>query len=307
MFETVVSIGGTRKLRVFEGGDPGGKPVFYLHGTPSSGVLDPRWVTDAHHQGIRIISYNRPGYGASTPFPGRRVADVTEDVVAIADQLGISHFAVWGVSGGGPHALACASKLWSRCVAVASLASPAPPEYGRESRSTKVNKHVDCEPLPTPQSQEAWMEGHRSKELNDARSMLSTLKVLANDRPSLRRSLYRLLTPFFVGRAEAKPLSVECAQWVVAGLTEAISQGIEGGLEDAVAIYHQPWGFDLGSTRVPVLLWHGERDQFVRVEEGRWLSPRIPGVEARFTRGDGHVSLTELKIPEVHRWLLSKF
>src|SRR5208282_1824181 len=61
--------------------------------------------------GLRLIGYDRPGYGGSTPQPGRTVADCASDVRAICAGLGIDRLAMWGVSGGGPHVLACAALL----------------------------------------------------------------------------------------------------------------------------------------------------------------------------------------------------
>jgi pimeloyl-ACP methyl ester carboxylesterase len=305
--ELLVEATAGRKLRVVEAGDPSGKPVIYLHGTPSSGVLDPRWIADARRQGIRLIGYDRPGCGGSTPWAGRRVADAAVDVGAIADQLNLPRFAVWGISGGGPHALACAALLPSRCVGAASLASPAPPEYGPALRNTKVNKQVSCEPLSTPEAQQTWKATHLDKDTKAIRANLALVGVLASDRRTLRRGVYRLLMPFFIGRAEAKAFSRESAQWVVSSMSEGFRPGAGGSQDDEIAIYHQPWGFELASIRVPVLYWHGERDQFVSVREGRWLASRIPAVEARFSPEDGHVSLAEYRIPEVHRWLLAKF
>jgi pimeloyl-ACP methyl ester carboxylesterase len=305
--EQFVEATGGRKLKIVEAGDPSGKPVIYLHGTPSSRILDPRWVADASRQGIRLIGYDRPGCGGSTPWAGRRVADAAADVVAIADQLKLPRIAVWGISGGGPHALACAALLPSRCTAVAVLESPAPPEYGPASRNTKVNKNVSCEPLRTPQEQQNWKVAHREKDAKSIRAMISYMDVLASDRRSLTRGFYRLLMPLYIGGAEAKALSRECAQWVGSSMSEDLRQGVDGSQDDEIAIYHQPWGFDLASIRVPVLLWHGEQDQFVSVREGQWMATRIPNVEARFPPDDGHVSIAEYRIPDVHRWLLARF
>src|SRR5438067_8035280 len=80
----------------------------------------------AREQGIRLIGYDRPGYGGSTRAPGRVVADCVRDVADLADELGLERFATWGVSGGGPHALACAALCDGRLTATASLASVAP-------------------------------------------------------------------------------------------------------------------------------------------------------------------------------------
>ena len=75
---------------------------------------------------MRAITYDRPGYGASTRHPGRRVADAAGDVAAIADALGIERFAIYGGSGGAPHSLACGALLPDRVTRCASVVGPAP-------------------------------------------------------------------------------------------------------------------------------------------------------------------------------------
>ena len=92
------------------------------HGTPGSGVLYDRWTTP----GIRLIGYDRAGYGGSTRNRGRAITAVVPDVEAIADALGLDRYATWGISGGGPHALACAALCGDRLIASASLAGVAP-------------------------------------------------------------------------------------------------------------------------------------------------------------------------------------
>ena len=126
MTELDVTLRDGRTLHVYDDGDPGGEPVVAHHGTPSAGQLYRPHIEDARTHGIRLIGYDRAGYGASTSNPGRTVADVTGDIADALDALGIDRFATWGISGGGPHALACGALLPDRCVAVASLASPAP-------------------------------------------------------------------------------------------------------------------------------------------------------------------------------------
>src|SRR5262249_35745471 len=115
-----------RTLRVHEAGPADGPTVLVHQGTPMSGILYAAHAGNAEEHGIRLLACDRPGYGGSTPAPGRSVADVATDVRAVADQLGVGRFAVWGISGGGPHALACAALLPDRVVAVGSLASVAP-------------------------------------------------------------------------------------------------------------------------------------------------------------------------------------
>ena len=121
--DRIVDTADGRRLAVEEDGDSSGVPVLVHNGTPNSRLLYKHHVADAAARGIRLISYDRPGYGGSTPAPGRTVADCADDVRAICAALKIDRLATWGVSGGGPHVLACAALLPDLVVAAASLAS----------------------------------------------------------------------------------------------------------------------------------------------------------------------------------------
>jgi pimeloyl-ACP methyl ester carboxylesterase len=100
------------------------------NGSPNSRHLYGGWIADAEKKGIRLISYDRPGYGGSTARPGHTVASGAEDVRAIAKALGHDRLGIWGQSGGGPYALACAALLPDMAVTVGVRASLAP--YGVE-------------------------------------------------------------------------------------------------------------------------------------------------------------------------------
>ena len=128
MEELTIGTADGRSLTVYDAGDPDGRPILFHHGTPSSGVPFDQHVELAREQGVRLLSYDRAGYGDSTRNPDRAVTDVVRDVEAIADALVLERFATWGLSGGGPHALATAAGLPDRVVAVAAAASIAPPD-----------------------------------------------------------------------------------------------------------------------------------------------------------------------------------
>jgi pimeloyl-ACP methyl ester carboxylesterase len=115
-----------RTLAVEDAGDRGGYPVIVHVGTPGCRRLYGRTVADATSRGLRLISYDRPGYGDSTPSPGRSTAGCAGDVRVICDALGVDRLVMWGLSGGGPHVLACAALLPELVVAAAALCSLAP-------------------------------------------------------------------------------------------------------------------------------------------------------------------------------------
>jgi pimeloyl-ACP methyl ester carboxylesterase len=104
--------------------------IVWHHGTPNVGAPPEPLFPAAARLGIRWVSFDRPGYGGSTPHPGRDIASAAADARSVADALGIDRFAVVGHSGGGPHALACGALLPERVVGVVSIAGLAP--FGAE-------------------------------------------------------------------------------------------------------------------------------------------------------------------------------
>src|ERR1700685_1813182 len=99
------------QLLVQDAAPPDGLPVLVYNGSPGSRHLSPAALRLAGPKGLRLIGVDPPGYGGSTAQPSRRISRRASDVAAIADALGITRLAVWGISGGGPLALACAALL----------------------------------------------------------------------------------------------------------------------------------------------------------------------------------------------------
>jgi pimeloyl-ACP methyl ester carboxylesterase len=260
------------------------------NGTPNSRLMFERDVARAERQGIRLISYDRPGYGGSTPQPGRTVADCAEDVRAIAAALRIERVAVWGISGGGPHAIACAALLADLVPAVAVLAASAPwgaPGLDYFAGMGELNVEDMRLLLSDPAAARAKCEQDRLEMLE-----------LTPDR--LSDYLRTLLAP-----VDAKVLTGELAQYLIDAGRSGLAPGSEGWWEDDVALL-APWGFELESIRTPVLLLHGRQDRFVPIAHGEWLANHLPGVQAELTDEDGHLTLTDRHLDDVHAWLLER-
>jgi pimeloyl-ACP methyl ester carboxylesterase len=280
-----------RMLFAVEAGDPDGYPVFALHGTPGSRLLWHGLVDDAARRGIRLLGYDRAGYGGSSRDIGRNVAAAAVDVAAIADALGIRRFAVHGGSGGGPHALACAALLSDRVVAAASLAGVAP--WGAEGLDWLDGMGQDnldefAATLAGPEELCAYLGGQRDAMLEE------TPEAIAD-------SLQSLLCP-----PDRAVLTGDVATFLFEQMQAGIAERIEGWVDDDFA-FVQPWGFELEDIRVPVQVWHGAQDQFVPGAHGRWLAERIPGVETHIHEEDGHLTLQLERIGDVHAWLVSHF
>jgi pimeloyl-ACP methyl ester carboxylesterase len=278
-----------RTLAVHSDGDPAGFPVVMHHGTPSSGLLYERHVELAREQGIRLVGYDRPGYGGSAREPGRSVSDCAADVDAIADALRLDRFATWGISGGGPHALACAALCDRRLVAAASLAAVAP---------------QDAEGLD-------WLAGMGDEnhvEFGHAAAGEEQLRTyLAAEAEEIRAAGPDQLVAVMetlLGPEDRAVLSGAFAEYLLKADRHALADGVDGWVDDDLA-FLAPWGFELSSIDRPVLLLHGDDDRFVPVAHGRWLADHIPGVEARIDAADGHLTLIERRLREVNEWLLA--
>ncbi len=279
-----------RVLKVLEDGDRMGRPVLVHNGMPNSRLLFAPDVRSAQRLGIRLISYDRPGYGGSTRRPGRSVADCAEDVRTIARALDIDRLGVWGVSGGGPHAIACAALLPDLVTSVGVLASVAP--WGAEgldyfAGTGEWNVEQVSLMLEDPAAARARCEDNR-------------VQTLTQTLPELMESLKTLLAP-----VDAAALTGELGQYVIDATRSGMATSSDGWWDDGLAIL-EPWGFEFGSIRTPVLLLHGRHDRFVPFAHGEWLARTIPGVEARLTDDDGHLTLTTHHLDEVHSWLLER-
>ena len=282
---TIVHTPDGRSLELHEIGDPGGLPVIVHHGTPASGLLYERWATP----GIRLISFDRAGYGGSTRNRGRTVAAVAADTEAIADELGLDRFATWGISGGGPHALACAALCGERLTAAASLAGVAP--WGAEDLD--------------------WLDGMGEDNVKEFDLVLAGEEAL---RPAAERDREQMLAlgadamremfASLLGELDRAALTGDLAALIHESTEHGLAPSADGWIDDDLA-FVAPWGFDLADVTRPTLIVHGSDDRFVPVAHGEWLAAHIPAVEAWIDDENGHLTLLQNRVGEVHEWLLS--
>jgi pimeloyl-ACP methyl ester carboxylesterase len=210
------------------------------------------------------------------------------DVRAIAGALGIERLAVWGYSGGGPHALACAALLPDLVSAVATFASLAPYDApGLDYFTGMGQDNIDDFKL--------CLEDPQAARIKTAKDREQILQVTAD---ALVGAWASLVSP-----ADAAVLTGELASFKVTCLKDSLAPGDQGWWDDGVA-HLAPWGFTFDAIQVPVQVWHGAHDKFVPFQHGQWLSEHIPGVDAHLTDTDGHLTLLVDRVPEVHAWLL---
>ncbi|GIH95155.1 alpha/beta fold hydrolase [Planobispora siamensis] len=261
--ERDLRLGDGRTLHVYDTGEDGDGRlvVFWHHGTPNIGSPPRPLFPAAERLGIRWVSYDRPGYGGSTPLPGRDVASAAACVCAVADALGIGRFAVMGHSGGAPHALACGALLPGRVLGVVSVAGLAP------SGAEGLDWFAGMTPSGAA-SLRAAAEGRAVKEEYEASAEYDP----------------EMFTP-----EDHTALSGEWS-WFGDVVGPATAAG-PGGLVDDDLAYVAPWGFDPAEVTAPVLIMHGGRDRVVPASHGEWLARRCPSAELRLSPGDGHLSI----------------
>ena len=258
--ETDLELSDGRTLHVYDTGADGQLAVFWHHGTPNIGAPPEPLFPAAARLGIRWVSYDRPGYGGSTPYPGRDVASAAPFVAAVADTLGIDRFAVMGHSGGGPHALACGALLRERVLGVVVVAGLAP--FGAEGLD--------------------WFEGFGP-------AGAAQLRAAATGRAALEEHLAESDDePEFTPEDEA---ALEGGwSWLIDVVRPAIAGGMEGFIEDDLAGVGA-WGFDPAEVAAPTLFVHGSRDRVVPAAHGEWLALRCPRAELWLYPEDGHISV----------------
>jgi pimeloyl-ACP methyl ester carboxylesterase len=274
-----------RTLGYGEFGDPLGRPVILCHGLPASRLDGRLGDAAARRVGVRLVAPDRPGYGYSTFQAARRMVDWPLDVETLADHLGFDRFAVLGVSGGAPYAVACAARLGNRVSAVGVVCGLGRVDtagsttgmrvFSRASlalarHAPRLSHLLNCAIAPALRANPAWIT-----------------KLLAATLPA----------------PDAKILSdPEVLEMYSSSFREALRQGGRGAAVD-LALHTRRWEADVQSIRAPFYLWHGEVDSTVPVSMGRKLASEVPGCRAMFLPDEGHFSLPVNRIEEILRTL----
>lgn len=271
-------------------GPSDGSPIIAIHGTPGSRlgrfpIGDPYAAA-----GVRVLTFDRPGYGESARLPGRAVSDCIADVTALADHMDWDRFAVMGGSGGGPHALACAALL--------------------PDRVTRVICNVGIAPYPAEGLDffDGMVEGNVVEFRTALRGEAAVRELLDAEAKGLKERLGGDLRDLF---GEDYPMSEAdldvmangaVAVQVRRSMTEALRPGVDGWVDDNLA-FVKPWGFDIKTISVPVRVGYGEADTLVPAAHGRWLAAHVPGA-IEVVETDGHLGdIDPEKAAARFRWL----
>jgi pimeloyl-ACP methyl ester carboxylesterase len=247
-----------RALAYEEFGDRGGAPVLLFHGAPGSRLFHPGDVA-----GVRLLTFDRPGYGGSTPHDDRTLRDTAADACALLDQLGIDACGVVGWSGGGPFAVATAHAYPARVTKLAIVSAPGPLDEVPGAWEA-------LGPYQRPTAEMARREPHRS-----ARAVGRHMQPYLVD-PAL----------FVGGEGVARGPG---GGMLVAQVTEALRQGTGGMAADMIAMW-LPWGFALAAVAVPTTVFHGALDPH-NESDAKYYADAIPGASLTVWPDDGHLGV----------------
>jgi pimeloyl-ACP methyl ester carboxylesterase len=248
-------------------GEPGATPILRLQGMPGSRLNrhpDPSFQRDA---GVRYLAADRPGYGGSTRKPGRGIAEFGDDLVALLDHHGLDRVPVMGGSGGGPHALALAARHPDRVRAVTVLvgSSPLVPD--------EVGRLVGVNAAGWAAAERGWEPLHQLLvQMRERVLGADGIEGVLSDAPPGDLAIMR------------DPAWLRIAREANA---EALRQGAEGWADESMAI-HRPWDFDPGAVKATVTWWHGDDDKNVPLSAAQRGAARLPHVDLRIWRGEGH-------------------
>ena len=273
---TIIDLPDGRSLDLDVTGPEDGMPLVFHHGTPGSVCQFRAIQRGAHDRGLRLVTFSRPGYGASTRQPGRRVVDVAADVAAVLAHLAAPRCVVAGWSGGGPHALATGARLPQQVAGILCIAGVAP--YNSEGLNYldgMGQQNIDEFGLAL-KGEAAIRPSHETEAAGlrntDASGLIEAMATLLPD----------------VDRAA---LTAEFGEDMAANFAEALRTGVDGWVDDDLA-FVAPWGFTLDEITVPTFVWQGSEDLMVPFAHGQWLAAHVPGATAHLLQGEGHLSIS---------------
>ncbi len=263
-----------RQLCYAEYGDPKGQPIFVFHGNPNSRLLWGLIPGSPFLSNVRLIAPDRPGFGQTDFKEGiTTLENWPNDIAALADSLGIKKFAVFGPSGGGPYALACAWKIPERLTSVGIFASVGPfiPE-------TIKNIAVPIRMM--------WAKAPKLPKL--FKLQMKIFAWLARKFPKL----YIKMIPKEFSETDRKVYEhLNIAELIQADRNEGYRQGGIGSWYDAMIPSN--WSIPLNEIKTKLYLWQGEEDISVPLSMGQYIAEKVPNCEAEFIKGAGHFWIFE--------------
>ncbi|KAI0178669.1 Alpha/Beta hydrolase protein [Hypoxylon sp. FL1284] len=277
------------------------RTVFYLHGFPGSFHDGIPFHRAASRRGIRTVGISRPGYGGSTHDPTRSIPSFVDDVLAVADRLRAARFAVVGMSGGCPYALACLRAVpRDRLVGVAAVSGLYPVSLGLNGMMRLNRALFTLAP---------WLPVPVLTRLFDA-ALGNAVRDPKADRARMAREMAAELEARSPQDAAAIHRDGDLLLHTILESTRDAFRGGSRGSAWEAKLFSGPWGFELGDLKVEkgrLVMWHGGKDVNVPVRMAERAAEMIPNAELRVDKDEAHLSLLVEKMDEVIDTLLGMF
>ena len=271
--EGTVGLDDGRRMGFAEFGDPRGRAVVWLHGTPGARRQIPHEArVYALSNGIRIVGVDRPGIGSSTPHLYPEILAFAADLESIAAALGIDDMAVIGLSGGGPYALAAGARMPARVRAIGVLGGVAP---------TQGPDAIDGGAVALGVRFATLLRVGRLPIGLALGALIRTVRPFAI--PGL--ALYKRLSPEGDRRLLDRP---EFAAMFIDDLLNGSRRQLHAPVADVIS-FTRPWGFLAADVKVPVVWWHGDADHIIPHQHGVHMVSRVPDAELRTLHGESHL------------------
>lgn len=270
-----------RDLAWREAGAAPGWPVLYCHGFPSSAREIELAAAAAGAAGCRLIAPDRPGYGGSSAAPREGFAEWVADAVALLDHLGLATVRVIGVSGGAPHALACAAWRPDRFGPIATVGGLGPLATRRSARGMSLASRCNIALARRRSRVQAALFRLLAAGIRLRPGIV--LALLAGSTPPADRAVLR--------DRSLRPL-------LEAALRDGVAQGGAAALAE-LRLFTRPWDFDPATIAAHVALWHGSRDTVVPVRHSRILAAALPHGHLHLRTHQGHYSLPVRHMREI--------
>lgn len=281
--EQTITLPDGRSLGFAEYGDPSGFPVFYFHGGQESRLSSAFMDPIARELQLRIIAPDRPGIGLSSFQEGRTLLDWGKDMADLADALGIGTFSVFGLSGGGPHVLACTLGFPDRIVKASIVSGTGPHNYKGKLRGVWF-----------PVKLMHWFAaGKNDKNL---RKFIAREHKTLSEKPQKRlRQLQKFLPkPDRVLLTDNPTYGIE----FIKASQEAYRQGMEAAVQEW-KLYVSDWGFSLRDIQKHIVLWYGGKDKMAPKHRGTYLHQMLPNSTFHLMPNEGHFSLIRNHLREI--------
>ncbi|HXY72276.1 MAG TPA: alpha/beta hydrolase [Actinomycetota bacterium] len=280
-----------RVLEYWDGGDPDGRVMILHPGTPETRVTG-RWGHDAAcSAGVRLVAVNRPGYGGSTTAAGQPSLRATgRDTAALAAGLGVKGYAVCGLSGGGPFAVATALADPEHVRALGVVAGVGPWRLLDDPSS-----------LPEERACLALLDagdvtGARDCMLGNAERDFQPLRALDDD---------GRVDAFMAQVGDHSSLIQDPGYRAIwAENMRLVLDRMDGYVFDNLA-WGGAWDVDPSDVAAATVLFYGDADTHCPPEtHGRWYADRITDSELVVFPGAVHLDAVDAHWPEVLAGLL---